>query len=409
MISLEEAQRQVWGSVAPLDTEQVDLMESVGRVLAQTVRAPHDLPPFDNSAMDGYALRAEDTQPATPDAPVRLRIVGESAAGKGYRAPLRSGEAVVISTGAPIPAGADAVLPLEQAQAQDGALAVHAPVSAGAHIRPKGLDVQAGATLLEAGTRLEWRHIGLLAALGLTPLRVYRRPRVALLVTGSELLPYNAPLRDDAIRDSNSVMARLWLQAWGVPCAFLGVVPDELPALTARLEQALGEAEVILLTGGVSVGGRDLVKPALQTLGAETVFWRVNLKPGKPILFARRDRQAIFGLPGNPLAVAVGLMLFVRPYLAALEGEARPEPRFLTARLKTPVHKKESRAELMTARLCIEADGSLSVAPTPAQGSSLLGSLAQANAFCYLPAGEGEFPAGARVQALPFAPMESCL
>ncbi len=409
MISVEEAQAQVLKGATPLGIESVDLMEGVGRVLAEPLVAPHDLPPFDNAAMDGYALRAEETLAATPDAPVHLRLVGESMAGKGYTCPLHPGEAVVISTGAPVPAHANAVLPLEQAEVQNGHLLIREPVKPGAHIRPKGLDVQAGTTLLIAGTRLQLPHIGLLAALGLTPLKVYRRPRVALLTTGSELLPYDAPLQPDAIRDSNRVMLCQWLKAWGVPYAFAGVVPDELSAIIARLEQTLSEAEVTILTGGVSVGARDLVKPALQQLGARIVFWRVNMKPGKPILFARHGKQAIFGLPGNPLAIVVGCLLFVRPYLSALEGEAHPAPRYLMARLSTPVHKQEARAELLTAQLHAEPDGTLSITPTPAQGSSLLGSLAQANAFLYLPAGESHYPAGTLVNALPIAPLEGCV
>lgn len=354
-----------------------------------------------------YALRSRDTLAAIPGAPVPLRIVGESAAGGSYPYPLRSGEAVQIHTGAPIPEDADTVLPLEQAQIHDGMLVVDTPVCSGMHIRPKGLDVKAGEPLLEAGTRLQTTHMGLLAALGLTPLKVYRRPRVALIVTGSELLPYDAPLKPDAIRDSSSVLLRLWLSAWGVPFQFLGIVPDAGEPTLEALKQAVREAEVVLLTGGASVGGRDWVKPALQQLGAETVFWRVKMKPGKPLLLARWQRTAIFGLPGNPLASVVGLLLFVRPYLRALEGETRTLPPGWTARLGTPVQKKnKSRAEFQTARLTVDGEGVLWATPTPAQGSSLLGSLFRANAFLYLPAGEDSYPAGTPVKVFPILPME---
>lgn len=409
MTSVEEAQAKVLEEVRPLGVEAVDLAQCLGRVLAQSLVAPHDLPPFDNSAMDGYALRAEDTSSASPNLPVKLKIVGESSAGRGYPSQLQPMEAVVINTGAPVPVGANTVLPLEQAQLEAGHLLVETPIKMGMNIRPKGLDVQKDTPVLEAGTRLQLQHMGLLAALGLSPLQVYRRPRVAILVTGSELLPYNAPLQPDAIRDSNSLVLRLWLESQGIPCTFASTVPDDLPVLISRLRQALHEVEVILLTGGVSVGERDLVKPALQDLGIDTVFWRVNMKPGKPILFARRGSQAIFGLPGNPLAVMVGLLVFVLPYLRALEGETHPLPRYLMARLNTPVNKRESRAEFQTARLCVLADGSLSVTPTPAQGSALLGSLAQANAFIYLPSGESAYPEGALVKVLPIAPLEGCV
>lgn len=409
MTSVEEAQAKVLEEVRPLGVEAVDLAQCLGRVLAQSLVAPHDLPPFDNSAMDGYALRAEDTSSASPNLPVKLKIVGESSAGRGYPSQLQPMEAVVINTGAPVPVGANTVLPLEQAQLEAGHLLVETPIKVGMNIRPKGLDVQKDTPVLEAGTRLQLQHMGLLAALGLSPLQVYRRPRVAILVTGSELLPYNAPLRPDAIRDSNSLVLRLWLESRRIPHTFAGTAPDDLPATISLLERALQEADVIVLTGGVSVGERDVVKPALQELGVNTVFWRVNMKPGKPILFARRGSQAVFGLPGNPLAVVVGLQVFVSPYLSALEGESQPLPRYVMARLKTPVHKKESRADFQTARLCASPDGTLSVTPTPAQGSSLLGSLAQANAFIYLLPGESAYHEGALVKVLPIAPLEGCV
>lgn len=406
MISVEEAQAKVLERAEPLGIEAVDLMAGVGRVLAETLIAPHDLPPFDNSAMDGYALRSHDTLAATPGAPLPLRIVGESAAGGGYPCALRASEAVQIHTGAPIPEGADTILPLEQAQIRDGMLVVDTPVRSDMHIRPKGLDVKAGEPLLEAGMRLQTTHMGLLAALGLTPLKVYRRPRVALITTGSELLPYDAPLQPNAIRDSNSVLLRLWLSAWGVPFQFLGIVPDEEKPTRDALEEAVREAEVVLLTGGASVGGRDWVKPALQQLGAETVFWRVKMKPGKPLLFARWQKTAIFGLPGNPLASVVGLLLFVRPYLRALEGETQTLPPCWTARLGAPVQKNETRAEFQTARLTVDGEGVLWATPTPAQGSSLLGSLFRANAFLSLPAGERSYPTGTPVKVFPILPME---
>jgi len=413
MISVEAALQQVLEAASPLGHETVDLREAAGRVLAQTLLAPHDLPPFDNSAMDGFALRAEDTRSATASTPVRLRVVGESAAGRGYGADLHRGEAIAISTGAPVPRGADAVVPVEQVTVQEGWIALSEPVRSGRHVRSRGEDIATGTEVLRAGERVRLSHVALLAALGLTPLSVYRRPQVSVLVTGNELLPYDAPLRADSIRDSNSVMLATWLAARGYRCWFAGTAPDSLPALVQALEDALHDAEVLILTGGVSVGEHDLVKPALPQIGAEVVFWRVNMKPGKPIVFAKRvaqggSPQAIFGLPGNPLSALVGLFVFVLPYLAAVEGEANPSSRYVTARLGTDVHKKESRAEFQTARLCGTAGATLRVVPTPTQGSSLLGSLAQANAFLYLPAGEGVYTEGTLVKVLPVAPLEEC-
>ncbi len=401
LLPFEQAQAIVLSDVAVLEVERVDLAQSVGRVLAESLVAPHDLPPFDNVAMDGYALRAEDTQEASPVVPVRLRIVGESAAGKPYPLALRPGEAVAISTGAPIPDGADAVLPIEGAQIEGEMLICSQPVQQGTHIRPRGQDVRAGSLLAPTGTRLRLQHLGVLTALGLTPVPVHRRPRVAIVVSGSELLPYDAPLQPGKIRDTNSLLLHQWLKQRGFPATFLGVVPDELDSTLRFLEHALAEAEVVIFTGGVSVGEHDLIKPALEQIGARILFWRVNMKPGKPLLFARWQERAIFGLPGNPLAVVVGLMNFVLPYLASLEGEAMPLPRSMTARLATPVHKKETRAEFLTTRLSIDETGSLLAEPTPMQGSALLGSLALADAFLYLPSGVGDYPAGTRVKVYP--------
>jgi molybdopterin molybdotransferase len=401
LLPFEQAQSIVLSSVARLETEQVDLAQSIGRVLAENVVAPHDLPSFDNAAMDGYALRSQDTQGAASESPVRLRVVGESAAGKPYPRSLGAGEAVAISTGAPVPEGANAVLPVEDARVEGETLICSQPVREGSHIRPKGQDVSAGSLLLSAGTRLRLQHLGMLAALGLTPLAVYRRPRVSLVVSGSELLPYDAPLQPGKIRDTNSLLLREWLTRRGIPTRFLGVAPDEMDATVRLLECALEEAEVVVLTGGVSVGEHDLIKPALERLGARILFWRVNMKPGKPILFARWQERAVFGLPGNPLAVVVGVLNFVLPYLAALEGEAEPLPRCLTARLNAPVRKRETRAEFLTARLFVDEAGSLVAEPTPQQGSALLGSLAMANGFVYLPGGSGDYPAGALVDVLP--------
>lgn len=401
LLSLEQAQAIVLAEVAPLEVERVDLAQSVGRVLAEPLVAPHDLPLFDNAAMDGYALRAEDTRNASPATPIRLRVVGEAAAGKPYLLVLRTGEAIAISTGAPIPDGADAVLPIEDAQTDGETLLCSQSVPQGSHIRAKGQDMPASSPVVSAGTRLRLQHLGILAALGLTPVPVYRRPRVAIVISGSELVSYDAPLQPGKIHDTNSLLLHQWLTRRGFPTAFLGVVPDEMDSTLRFLEHALAEAEVVVLTGGVSVGEHDLIKPALEQIGARILFWRVNMKPGKPILFARWQEHAIFGLPGNPLAVVVGLMNFVLPYLAALEGEAEPLPRYLTACLSTPVRKKETRAEFLTTRLSMDETGSLLAEPTPMQGSALLGSLAQADAFLYLPSNVGDYPAGTRVKVLP--------
>jgi len=396
MLTVEEAQSIVLREAQPMGVEQVPTLECVGRVLAESIIAPHDLPPFENAAMDGYALCSRDTR----HAPVRLKVGGEILAGMtDFPRPVEA-EAVAITTGAPLPRWADAVIPLEDVIIEEGAIRIDVPVEPGINIRPRGLDVREGSLVLSAGTRLGATHLGLLTGLGLTSLPVFRRPRIALLVTGNELLPFSEPLQPGKIRDTNSIQLISLLATYGVACNFIGIVPDDMETLKSKLNDAREKAEVILLTGGVSVGSRDLVKPALEVLGATTLFWRVKMKPGKPLLFARWGDSILFGLPGNPLAGVVGLLMFVLPYIASVEG-GTPCPCRISARLRVPVQKTTTRAEFQTSKLVCTEEGVLEVEPTYAQGSSLLCSLARANAFTYFPAGQGEYPRGSLVSVIP--------
>jgi molybdopterin molybdotransferase len=385
---------------APLGVERVALTASLGRVLAKDLVAEVDLPPFDNSAMDGYALRASDATQATDDRPVKLRLVGEVAAGRVLDRMLGRGEAVKIMTGAPLPPGADSVVMLEQARLRDGMVELRNPVAWGSHIRRAGEDIKTGETTLTAGTQIRQQHLGLLAGLGYAELSVYRVPTAAVLATGSELVNIDEPLAPGKIRNSNSLMLTALLRRLGIHPHDLGTVIDDRALIQRALEEAAA-SDVILISGGVSVGEHDHVKHILRDLGMETLFWRVNMKPGKPLLFGRWRGKVVFGLPGNPISCVVCFLEFIHPFLRKVMGEHEVDHARVQARLTHPIKKKEPRLQLLTATLD-ERQGMLQVTPTPQQGSGMLNSLAQANAFIVVPENIMERAAGSVVDVVPF-------
>jgi molybdopterin molybdotransferase len=396
---VDEAKRIVLEQAATLGTEQVALRDGIGRVLAHDLLADTALPPFDNSAMDGYAIRSADVVGATAARPVTLRLVGEVAAGQVFDQPVRRGEAVQIMTGAPLPQGADGVVMLEAARLRGGLVEVFNDVPPGMHVRRAGEDIRAGQLALSAGTRIRLAHLGLLAGLGCARVGVYRLPRVAVLATGSELVEVDEPLAPGKIRNANSLMLGAFLRRLGIEPLDLGVVVDERALIRQQLEEA-AQSDVLLISGGVSVGEHDLVKRVLRDLGMETLFWRVNMKPGKPLLFGRLRKSVVFGLPGNPISCVVCFLEFIAPFLRRMMGASGSDDGRIAAELTRPLRKKEPRAELFTAWL--EADqGRLSVRPTPQQGSGMLNSLATANALIVLPEEVTQREAGDLVDVLP--------
>lgn len=395
----EEAKRIVLGQARPLGEEAVALAASVGRVAARDLIAQVDLPPFDNSAMDGYALWSTDTHDATRDHPVKRRLVGEVAAGQILDRPISRGEAVKIMTGAPLPAGADSIVMLEEARLRLGLVELFSPVAPGSHVRKAGEDIKAGELALKAGTRIHLTHLGLLAGLGYATIPVYRLPSVAVLATGSELVEIDEPLVPGKIRNSNSLLLAALLRRLSIEPADLGVVVDERARIRQQLENA-GEHDVILISGGVSVGEHDVVKRVLRDLGMETLFWRVNMKPGKPMLFGRWRERLVFGLPGNPISCVVCFLAFIAPYLKQTMGESAPDHGRVHARLAQPLRKKELKTLLSTAQLQ-EENGILVVAPTPQQGSGMLSSLAQANALIVVPEDTRQLEVGELVEVIP--------
>jgi molybdopterin molybdotransferase len=385
LLTIEEARARVLGALTPLADEELAVADALGRVLAEDIRAAHDVPSFANSAMDGFAIRSGPAGRA-------LRIVGESRAGSPSRAAVGDGEAVRISTGAAVPDGADAILPAESAGDDGDTVTVQEDVRAGNHVRGPGEDLRAGATVLAAGALLGPAELGLIVEAGRATVRCGRRPRVAVLATGDELVAPGEPLGHGQLHNSNAITLGALARRTGADLVHTSEVADDAAATRAAIERALDGTDAVLLTGGVSVGPHDHVKPALAALGVEEVFWRVALRPGKPMWFGRRGAQLVFGLPGNPVSAIVCFLLFARPALAALQGVAVP-PQRGRAILAEAVPRQRTREEAVRVRL---EDGRAT--PTGPQGSHQLSSMLGADALAIVPRGEGELEAGAEVE-----------
>jgi molybdopterin molybdotransferase len=388
LLTIDEALARVLEHARPLPDEEVRVAEGDGRVLAVDAVARVDLPPFASSAMDGFAVRAGDT-------PASLAVVGRSAAGLPADAVLEAGQAIAISTGAVVPAGADAVVPVERTRGGGSAVEVER-VEPGENVRPRGGDIAAGAVVVPAGATCGPAQLGALAAVGLATVRCARRPRVAVLATGSELRPPGESLGPGQIYESNTVMLAAQLRRAGADAEVHGSVADDEDATRAALERGL-DADVLLTSGGVSVGEHDLVRGLLGELGAVEVFWRVAVKPGKPVAFSTRGSTLVFGLPGNPVSSFVGFELLVRPARAALQGATDPRPAFLPGRLGMALPRNAARDELVRARTA--ADGL--VQPIRGQESHMIARAAHANALVLVPRGSGELAAGSAVSWLP--------
>lgn len=391
LITIDEARRRVLEAVRPLPGEAVPLRAALGRVLAEQVESSVDVPPFDNSAMDGFAVVAG---PAA-----ELELVGESRAGRPATAAVEAGKAVRISTGAALPSGADAVVPVERTEGGDGVVRVP-DTAPGANVRRAGEDVRRGQPVLAAGTPLGPAELGVLASLGIAEAPCAPRPRVALVVTGDELVEPGTPLEPGEIWSSNEyALAALVERAGGVPAA-TARVRDTAEGTRAALAGALENADVVCVSGGVSVGPHDHVKTELAALGVEQRFWGVRLKPGKPTWFGTLDdggrRVLVFGLPGNPVSAIVTFLLFAAPALRALQG-ADPGATRASAVLDAAVARNPGREQAVRCRLRAGDDG-WHAEPTGPQGSHVLTSMLGARALALIPAGEGELAAGERVE-----------
>jgi molybdopterin molybdotransferase len=394
LLTREEAQARILERVVPITSESVAVGEATGRVLADDARSVVDLPPFPSSAMDGFAVKSADT-------PGRLPVVGRIAAGVPAPRALASGEAMAIATGGVVPDGADSVVPLEYVGDYDNEVEVPDAVVHGDNVRPRGGDVAAGDVVVAKGTRLGAAQIGALAAAGLERVVCSRRPRVAILATGTELRRAGEPLGPGEVYEANGVLLATALASAGADIEALPAVADDESAHRAALETGL-QADVLVTSGGVSVGPHDLVRRILGELGVEEVFWGVAVKPGKPLAFGTRGSTLVFGLPGNPVSSLVGCELFVRPALLALQGAATPGPVFQEGRLAATVRRNAHRDELLRART-LTSDNGVVLEPVTGQESHMIVRAAAADALVLAPRGEGELAAGETVRYLPLA------
>lgn len=391
-VSVEDALAHVLALATPLPGEPVPIAEAAWRVLAEDAHALVDLPRFPSSAMDGFALRASDT-------PGTLPIVAHVAAGKPAPRSLAAGEAMGIATGGVVPEGADAVVPIELVTERDDAVQVPDAVGPGANVRPLGGDVRAGDRVVHAGTTLSPSRIAALAAAGVARPVCGTRPRVAVVTTGTELRSPGERLGDGEIYESNGVMLAAVFRSAGAEAAPHASVSDDPEAHRAALERGL-EADVLVTSGGVSVGPHDLVRGTLADLGAEEVFWRVAMRPGKPISFATRGRTLVFGLPGNPVSSLVGALLFVVPALRALQGALDPAPQYRIGALGAPARRNPHRDDFQRARLEVSEAGVV-LLPIEGQDSHMIVRAAAADAIVHIPRGDGELAAGSVVRYLP--------
>ncbi len=376
MVSIEEAQRTILEHITPLETEKVSVFQGLNRVTPEDHIAPWDIPPADNSAMDGYAFSHADLTGNS------LRVTGFLPAGEARTVPVPPSEAVKIMTGAPVPPGCDTVVPIEDVEDDGECIRLTSTVKARAHIRERGEDIRQGDVVIPAGALLRPQEIGMLSAMGTTSLAVFRRARVAILATGDELLEPGATPAPGKIINSNSYsLAAQVLDAGGDP-VLLGIAPDTLDATCDKIRAGLN-ADILVITGGVSVGDRDFVKMAIEKLGGNVTFWKVNMKPGKPLAFAMLEEKPVFALPGNPVAAMVSFELFVRPSLLKAMGHRRVFRPKVKALLQEPASNKGKRPHLVRG-IVATRDDRYHVSTTGNQSSGRLSSLIQGNGLIRL-------------------------
>lgn len=396
LMPVGEAKDRILRGAKALPRETVRLHDCAGRVLAADIKARRDQPPFPASAMDGYAVRFADVAAV----PARLTLVGTAAAGHGFAGTVKPGQAVRIFTGAPVPKGADTVVIQENTEAANGHVGVtEAARFAGQHIRRKGLDFTRGQGLLRRGTLLGAREIGLAAAMNWPELPVTKRPRVAVFTTGDELVaPGNTPGTDQIV-SSNSFALGAFVGHYGGDAIDLGIIPDNIKAISRAVRKA-ADADVLLTTGGASVGDHDLVQAALKAEGIELDFWKIALRPGKPLMFARQGRQRILGLPGNPVSALVCARIFLKPLLGALLG-LPPSDDIVKVRLGCDLPANGVRQDYLRARVTRGSDGSCEATPLPVQDSSMQRALTEAQGLIVRPPYAPAASSGDLVDLLP--------
>lgn len=406
-LTVAEALERVLDGVPVLPAESVAISEALGRVLASPVVAEDSLPPFANSAMDGYAVRAADVAQARRETPAVLEVVGDIAAGVDLDLTLAPGEAARIMTGAPLPRGADAVVPVESTGEpwRDGQrplpaqIEIFRAVASHDYVRFPGEDIEAGQTVLPAGHLVRPQEIGVLASLGVSHVPVFRRPRVAVLATGDELIAVEEPLRPGKIRNSNAYTQEAQIRALGAVPVALGIARDEVGDVRDKLQQGLeSKVDLFVSSAGVSVGAYDVVKDVLEAEG-NVGFWRVRMRPGKPLAFGTYQGVPYLGLPGNPVSALVSFERFAQPAILKMAGHTKWERPRLTITLADPL-KSDGRETYARAIVSRDADGTCTARLTGEQGSHIMTSLVQANALVIVPEGMRDVPAGAQLEAL---------
>jgi molybdopterin molybdotransferase len=405
LLSVDKARTRILSHFVSVGTETLPLAECARRVLATDVAAQNNLPSFDNSSMDGFAVIASDLAEAAPASPRTLEVVADIPAGASPNVTLVPGQAARIMTGAPMPKGADAVIPVEETDFHQRApgtpapktVAIYKTIKVGDYVRAQGTDVQTGQPVLKAGHRLRPQDLGLLAMLGVAEVPVYARPRVALLSSGDELVPVDAPLKPGKIRDSNTYTLAALIEAAGADVIRLGIAADRRDSVEALLANAAAQkVDLILSSAGVSVGAFDFIKDVIEAQGKLT-FWRVNMRPGKPLAFGSFKNIPFIGLPGNPVSAFVGFEVFVRPALERLSGlEESSRPR-VRVRLAEDISSDGRESYLRV--LVHEEDGILSAQLAGHQGSGNILSIVQANALLIIPAGVKSLAAGMEADA----------
>jgi molybdopterin molybdotransferase len=395
LLPVDDAKSRILAGVKPLATETVKLDRALGRVLARNIKATRDQPPFSASAMDGYAVRWEDIA----QAPARLKVIGMAPAGHAFAGKLGKGEALRIFTGGPMPRGADTVVIQENTERDGAGVIIRQAPAKGYSVRAKGLDFRNGETLLEAGMVLDVGKIGLAAAMNCADLPVRRRPRVALFTTGDELVKAGGKPRPDQIISSNGPALAAFVTRFGGVPHDLGIIPDKLAATVRAIAKAEA-SDVLVTTGGASVGDHDFIREALIAAGVKIDFWKIAMRPGKPVMFGKKGGLRVIGLPGNPVSALVCARLFVKPLLDRLLGRP-PEPAPPLARLTIAMAQNDSRQDYVRSGLARDHTGVLLATPHGKQDSSMLRTLAASEGLVIRPPHAPSAPAGSLVPVLP--------
>ena len=399
MLNVEEVQERILAGIETQGPETISALDAVGRILAEDIDADMSVPPWDNSAMDGFAVRAEDIADAVATSPIILRVVADLPAGQAPDRAVGEGEAIRIMTGAPVPLGADTVVRFEDTSSDGDGVEIFVAVPLGENVRRAGEDVREGDTVLREGASLRPQEVGMLALAGRETVSVIRRPTVALLATGDEIVGPGEPVPPGKIRNINSYTNAAQVRKYGGVPMMLGTVADDADSIRRTIRRAIADGVDILVTsGGVSVGDYDFVKQILAEEG-EIEFWWINMKPGKPMAYGRISGIPFFGLPGNPVSAMISFELFVRPAIAKMLGQALRPPRSVRARLRDPVTRKDDRRHYLRVRLTRAEDG-WDATLTGDQGSGILRSLVAADGLAVIPEDAPHLEAGSEVDVL---------